>query len=145
MYRAVLRRLRSLRSFHYMIIAALLIVLLCHCLLLSGNNPTHLPLSHIYILSLYYTAPLKQHADAPVGLNKLEVRAGYYGICVRTAEFPSQCSSAYGRLPLNIRSLPDPYHIIPIASNFKNEVLFPVIICFNSPVHYRTFHFSGLD
>jgi len=92
-------------------------------------------MTNIYVLGLSYTNSTSKRTteghdvllDTLNGLKgsaELEVRAGYFGMCVRQRGIVWLCSSDHNGLAQQIGYENDPLNLIGAAAKFKNEVLF---------------------
>ena len=69
----------------------------------------------------------QQIADI-VGDTCIEVRVGYFGICVRPDSGSYLCSNNATLLALQIEPQQDPLNLIYVGSTFKNLVVFPYLL-----------------
>ncbi|KAJ4301000.1 hypothetical protein N0V90_003089 [Kalmusia sp. IMI 367209] len=92
-------------------------------------------MTNVYILSLSYTnsttsnfnpseTALSKTLDTIKGLAQLEVRTGYFGMCVRSHGILWLCSADTNGLTEQIGPGNDPLNLIGAASKFKDDVLF---------------------
>jgi hypothetical protein len=92
-------------------------------------------MTNVYILGLSYTNSTSKNPDVSQnslsqalnnlkGSAELEVRAGYFGMCVRQRGIVWLCSSDHRGLAEQIGSANDPLNLIGAASKFKDDVLF---------------------
>ncbi|ORX97561.1 Ca2+ regulator and membrane fusion protein Fig1-domain-containing protein [Clohesyomyces aquaticus] len=136
-YSISFQRLVPFLGYHHFVICVILSAIICHCMLLAGNNLTASPLPSIHVLSLRYNVASSQSQAPNVTLIpsesiNLQVRAGYFGICARSAKAAWTCAGTESQLPLSLLSLPDPYNIVSTGSRFRTDVLFPAFIIFAS-------------
>jgi hypothetical protein len=113
-------------------------------------------MTDIYILGLSYTnstsksttqghSVLLNTLNGLKGSAELEVRAGYFGMCVRQRGVVWLCSSDHNGLAQQIGSENDPLNLIGAAAKFKDEVLFSgllfiaVVLAFFSILLLATF------
>jgi len=113
-------------------------------------------MTNVYILGIFYTnitqsnfSPVERNLsdtlNAFQGVSQLEVRAGYFGICVRQRGIVWLCSSDANGLAEQIGSENDPLNLIGVMAQFKNNVLFSgllfmaIVICFVSTCLLATF------
>jgi hypothetical protein len=96
-------------------------------------------MTNVYILGLSYvnstsTSTTQGHSALLDALNnlkgsaELEVRAGYFGMCVRQRGIVWLCSSDHDGLAQQIGFENDPLNLIGAAAKFKNDVLFSGIL-----------------
>ncbi|CAO2647263.1 Nn.00g081850.m01.CDS01 [Neocucurbitaria sp. VM-36] len=92
-------------------------------------------MTNIYILGLSYTnstpsdlnsvtRALSETLSSVKGSSQLEVRAGYFGMCVRQRGIIWLCSSDASGLAEQIGPENDPLNLIGTASKFKGDVIF---------------------
>ena len=114
-------------------------------------------MTDVYIMGLSYTNSTPHPDRSPVwknlsatlenfkGPSRLEVRTGYFGICVRQRGVIWLCSSNADGLIEQIGSENDPLNLIGTSAKFKNDVLFSglflmaIILSFLSAVLCTTF------
>jgi len=63
-----------------------------------------------------------------VGSSLLEVRVGYFGLCVTQDGSGYLCSNNATALALNVNVDQDPMNLIWIAQTFKDAVVFPYLL-----------------
>jgi hypothetical protein len=92
-------------------------------------------MTNLYILGLSYTNSTPPQSDSFTyglyeklnemkGSAQLEVRAGYFGMCVRQRGIVWLCSADANGLTQQIGSENDPLNLIGTARSFKDDVLF---------------------
>ena len=92
-------------------------------------------MTNVYILGLSYTDsiptnlnPVQQTLSDTLknfrNNTELEVRIGYFGLCVRQRGIIWLCSSDYGGLTQQIGAENDPLDLIGLAAKFKDDVIF---------------------
>ena len=113
-------------------------------------------MTNVYILGLSYTNstpsglnPIQKNLSEALstlkGPARLEVRVGYFGICVRNHGILWVCSSDVDGLIQQVGSENDPLDLIGGASKFRDDVLFSgllfmtIILAFFSVVLLATF------
>lgn len=103
-------------------------------ILLAGCS-AYSSMTNIFILGLSYANSTLQHLESNQrllaetmqdlkGSSELEVRAGYFGMCVRQSGVVWLCSSDYDGLARQIGYENDPLNLIGAAAKFKDDVLF---------------------
>lgn len=97
-------------------------------------------MTNVFILGLSYTNSTPDSSKSPVWRNlsdtlsgfkgsaQLEVRVGYFGMCVRQRGVLWLCSSNTNGLAEQIGSQNDPLNLIGTAAKFKEDVLFSGIL-----------------
>lgn len=113
-------------------------------------------MTNIFILGLSYTnstpsdsSPIGKNLSETLngykGISQLEVRAGYFGLCIRQRGIVWLCSSDANGLTEQIGSDNDPLNLIGAASTFRDDVLFSgllfmaVVLAFLSILLLATF------
>ncbi|KZF21831.1 membrane fusion mating protein FIG1 [Xylona heveae TC161] len=121
-----------------MIFIALAIILLS--LLLAGCSSSSPTIPNIFLISMYYKSytptfdasqvdPGVTSAIANiVGRAQLEVRVGYFGICVNPDGGSFLCSNNATSLAGQVTVDQDPLNLIWVASTFKDAIVFPYLI-----------------
>ncbi|MCJ1362269.1 hypothetical protein MMC16_001371 [Acarospora aff. strigata] len=121
-----------------MILIAIAIILLS--LLLAGCSSSSPLIPDIFLISLYYEKypPTFDPAQvAPgvttaisniVGRAQLEVRVGYFGICINPDGGAFLCSNNASSLASQVSVDQDPLNLIWVASTFKDSIVFPYLI-----------------
>jgi competence protein ComGC len=113
-------------------------------------------MTNIYIFGVSYTNSTPLHLS-PTGRNlsetlnaykggsQLEVRTGYFGMCVRQRGVVWLCSSDANGLAVQIGPENDPLDLIGVAAKFKDDVIFSgllfmaVVLAFISIILLTTF------
>ncbi len=141
-----------------MIFIAIAIVLLCEsnlsiplsaqlgtnlqitALLLAGCSSTSPGIPDIFLISLYYEKypPVFDPAQVQpgvttaisniVGSAQLEVRVGYFGICIQPDNGAFLCNQNASALADLVRVDQDPLNLIWVASTFKDSIVFPYLM-----------------
>ncbi|KAI1905632.1 hypothetical protein LOZ53_005483 [Ophidiomyces ophidiicola] len=133
-------RVLPLIGYHHvlMIFIALAIILLS--LLLAGCSSSSPQIPTIFLISLFYERypPIESTAQASpqmataianiVGGAQLEVRVGYFGICIQRGGGSFICNANATALAGILRSEDDPLNLVWVASTFKDAVVFPYLI-----------------
>ena len=143
-----------------MIFIALAVILLCKssssgtplrrsltllALLLAGCSSSSPLIPDIFLISLYYssyppaidTAQVDPGVSAAianiVGAAQLEVRVGYFGICISPnggggGDGSFLCSNNASALAAQVTVDQDPLNLIWVASTFKDNIVFPYLM-----------------
>ncbi|KAL1968210.1 hypothetical protein VTN77DRAFT_2045 [Rasamsonia byssochlamydoides] len=133
-------RFLTMVGYHHilMIFIALAIILLS--LLLAGCSSSSPQIPDIFLISLYYTryTPTFNPAQVDPGVEvaianivggaELEVRVGYFGICVQPDGGSFICNDNATALAEIVNVDQDPLNLIWVASTFKDAVVFPYLI-----------------
>lgn len=109
-------------------------------LLLAGCSSTSPLIPGIFLISLYYQAYTPTYSPTQVdpgvtsaianivGRAVLEVRVGYFGICVTPDGGGWLCSNNATALAEEINIDQDPLNLIWVAQTFKDAVVFPYLL-----------------
>lgn len=112
----------------------------CAALLLAGCSSSSPQIPDIFLISMYYEKyqPLfdKSQVDPGVvtamsnivGAAELEVRVGYFGICVQPDGGSFICNANATALAEIVTVDQDPLNLIWVASTFKDAVVFPYLL-----------------
>lgn len=141
-----------------MILIAIAIVLLCKsstlcihlrrtsltlhfiALLLAGCSSTSPLIPGIYLITFYYQSYTPTYAPEQVdpgvtaaianivGRAQLEVRVGYFGLCVNPNGGAFLCSNNATALAEQVSVDQDPLNLIWVATTFKDAVVFPYLL-----------------
>lgn len=139
-----------------MILIAIAIILLCGfshesiprllltdldlALLLAGCSSSSPLIPNIFLISLYYKSyppsfdpsqvdPGVTTAIANiVGQAQLEVRVGYFGICINPDGGSFLCSNNASSLATQVSVDQDPLNLIWVANTFKDNIVFPYLM-----------------
>ncbi|KAK2759832.1 hypothetical protein FQN54_002566 [Arachnomyces sp. PD_36] len=135
-----LTRFIPMVGYHHvlMILIALAIILLS--LLLAGCSSSSPQIPDIFLISLYYEsyAPNFSPDQAAPGVTtaisnivaqaELEVRVGYFGICIQPNGGSFICNQNASALADIVTVDEDPLNLIWVAATFKDAVVFPYLI-----------------
>jgi Ca2+ regulator and membrane fusion protein Fig1 len=109
-------------------------------LLLAGCSSTSPGIPDIFLISLYYQKypPVFDPAQVQpgvttaisniVGSASLEVRVGYFGICIQPDGGAFLCNQNASALADLVRVDQDPLNLIWVASTFKDSIVFPYLM-----------------
>lgn len=109
-------------------------------LLLAGCSSSSPQVPDIFLISIYYEKyqPFVDLAQVDpgvsvamsniVGAAELEVRVGYFGICVQPEGGAYMCNSNATALAEIVTVDQDPLNLIWVASTFKDAVVFPYLL-----------------
>ena len=109
-------------------------------LLLAGCSSSSPGIPNIFLISLYYLPypPTFDPAQVDpgvttaianiVGQAQLEVRVGYFGICVNPDGGSFLCSNNASALAAQVSVDQDPLNLIWVASTFKDSIVFPYLM-----------------
>lgn len=140
-----------------MILIAIAIILLCEslvscgggsipqltdsaALLLAGCSSSSPVIPSIFLISLYYRSypPNFDPAQVDPGVTTaianivghaiLEVRVGYFGICINPDRGSFLCSNNASSLASQVSVDQDPLNLIWVASTFKDSIVFPYLM-----------------
>lgn len=121
-----------------MLLIAVAIVLLS--LLLAGCSSSSPLIPGIFLISFYYRSypPNFNPAQVDPGVStaianivghaRLEVRVGYFGICINPDGGSFLCSNNASQLASQVTVDQDPLNLIWVASTFKDSIVFPYLM-----------------
>ena len=117
-------------------------------LLLAGCSSSSPLIPSIFLISLYYKSyppsfdpsqvdPGVTTAIANiVGQAQLEVRVGYFGICINPDGGSFLCSNNASSLATQVSVDQDPLNLIWVANTFKDSIVFPYLMSVFLPGHH---------
>lgn len=111
-------------------------------LLLAGCSSPSAGIPGIYLISFYYPLGGYPPTYSPAQVNSaqfqdiaeivrdtcLEVRVGYFGICVTPDGHEWLCTNNATTLAEIVEPAQDPLNLIWVGSSFKNNVVFPYLL-----------------
>lgn len=116
-------------------------------LLLAGCSSSSPQIPNIFLISMYYES-YKPNFDLSqvdpgvvnaisniVGTAEMEVRVGYFGICVQPDRGSFICNSNATALAEIVTVDQDPLNLIWVASTFKDAVVFPYLLWVDLTIH----------
>lgn len=131
-------------GFHHVLMAMLAVAIVTSSLVLAGSSSTSPFLPSIYLASLSYVSSGSPLPSSLVQLNgnlssvlasqvtdvaNLELRIGFFGICLRSPSFEDfTCSRDAQSLAAHLTSVMDPLNLLWQASRFRTGVLFPYLM-----------------
>lgn len=114
--------------------------LLPTALLLAGCSSSSPLIPNIFLIDFYYQsyAPMYDPTQVSPGVTaaianivgeaRLEVRVGYFGLCITPDGSDFLCSNNATLLAEQVSIDQDPLNLIYIANTFKNDVVFPYLM-----------------
>ncbi|KAL8973337.1 MAG: hypothetical protein Q9183_000030 [Haloplaca sp. 2 TL-2023] len=139
-FTAGLQRLVPLFGYHHILMFFIAAGIILLSLLLAGCSSTSPGIPNIFLISLYYESypPVLNPAQVDpgvttaianiVGQADLEVRVGYFGICINADGGSFLCSNNASSLASQVSVDEDPLNLIWVASTFKDNIVFPYLI-----------------
>ena len=109
-------------------------------LLLAGCSSSSPLIPSIFLISLYYKSYPPSFDPAQVdpgvttaianivGQAQLEVRVGYFGICINPDGGSFLCSNNASSLATQVSVDQDPLNLIWVAETFKDSIVFPYLM-----------------
>ncbi|KAI5361123.1 Putative Cell fusion protein Dni1/Fig1 [Septoria linicola] len=147
-----LQRLIPFLGYHHVLMILIAIAIVLLSLLLAGCSSSSPAIPSIFLITFYYESytptydptqvnPAVTNAIANlVGDAGLEVRVGYFGICVNQDSGDSfLCSNNATLLAEQISIDQDPLNLIWVANTFKNSVVFPYLLIIAIVLAFVTF------
>ncbi|KAJ5161098.1 hypothetical protein N7492_006490 [Penicillium capsulatum] len=127
-------------GYHHVLMIIIAIAIILLSLLLAGCSSSSPQIPNIFLISMYYDKykPLLDMSQVQtatpgamahiVGTAELEVRVGYFGICVQPDGGSFICNSNATALAEIVTVDQDPLNLIWVASTFKDAVVFPYLL-----------------
>ncbi|PGH01420.1 hypothetical protein GX51_05227 [Blastomyces parvus] len=127
-------------GYHHVLMVFIAIAIILLSLLLAGCSSSSPEIPTIFLISLFYekyepvidsaiVAPSVSVAmNNIVGGAQVEVRVGYFGICVQPTGGAFICNSNATALADILQSEEDPLNLVWVAATFKDAVVFPYLI-----------------
>ncbi|KAI9666355.1 MAG: hypothetical protein M1821_004291 [Bathelium mastoideum] len=127
-------------GYHHVLMILIAIAIVLLSLLLAGCSSSSPLIPGIFLISLYYQhyTPIYDPSQVDpgvtaaianiVGSAQLEVRVGYFGLCVNPDGGSFLCSNNATSLAEQISVDQDPLNLIWVASTFKDSVVFPYLL-----------------
>ncbi|MDI1485074.1 MAG: hypothetical protein OHK93_000208 [Ramalina farinacea] len=127
-------------GYHHVLMILIAIAIILLSLLLAGCSSSSPLIPGIFLISLYYQSypPVFDPAQVDpgvttaianiVGQAQLEVRVGYFGICINPDGGAFLCSNNASSLATQVSVDQDPLNLIWVASTFKDSIVFPYLI-----------------
>ncbi|KAF6219340.1 hypothetical protein HO133_005165 [Letharia lupina] len=134
------RRALPFLGYHHVLMILIAIAIILLSLLLAGCSSSSPLIPSIFLISLYYKSyppsfdpsqvdPGVTTAIANiVGQAQLEVRVGYFGICINPDGGSFLCSNNASSLATQVSVDQDPLNLIWVANTFKDSIVFPYLI-----------------
>ncbi|CAF9907567.1 hypothetical protein IMSHALPRED_005570 [Imshaugia aleurites] len=134
------RRVVPFLGYHHVLMILIAIAIILLSLLLAGCSSSSPLIPNIFLISLYYKSyppsfdpsqvdPGVTTAIANiVGQAQLEVRVGYFGICINPDGGSFLCSNNASSLATQVSVDQDPLNLIWVANTFKDNIVFPYLI-----------------
>ncbi|RMZ91384.1 hypothetical protein DV736_g1396, partial [Chaetothyriales sp. CBS 134916] len=138
-------------GYHHVLMIFIAIAIILLSLLLAGCSSTSPLIPDIYLISLYYQkyAPIFSPTQVDPGITTaianivgnadLNVRVGYFGICIRSEGSGWMCNTNSTALADLVSVDQDPLNLIWVASTFKNAIVFPYLIIIAIVLAFLTF------
>ena len=127
-------------GYHHILMILIAIAIVLLSLLLAGCSSSSPLIPGIFLISLYYQnyPPTFDPAQVDpgvttaianiVGRAQLEVRVGYFGICINPDGGAFLCSNNASSLAGQVSVDQDPLNLIWVASTFKDSIVFPYLM-----------------
>ncbi|KAK4696001.1 hypothetical protein P7C71_g1855, partial [Lecanoromycetidae sp. Uapishka_2] len=135
-----IRRLVPFLGYHHVLMILIAVAIILLSLLLAGCSSSSPGIPGIFLISLYYKSYPPNFAPSQVdpgvttaianivGQAQLEVRVGYFGICINPDGGAFLCSNNATSLATQVSVDQDPLNLIWVASTFKDSIVFPYLI-----------------
>ncbi|KAK5173090.1 uncharacterized protein LTR77_003212 [Saxophila tyrrhenica] len=135
-----IQRLIPFLGYHHVLMILIAIAIILLSLLLAGCSSSSPLIPGIFIISFYYQmyTPVYDPTQVDPGVTaaianlvgdaQLEVRVGYFGVCVNPDGGSFLCSNNVTLLAEQISIDEDPLNLIWVAETFKDSVVFPYLL-----------------
>ncbi|KAL8822933.1 MAG: hypothetical protein Q9191_006344 [Dirinaria sp. TL-2023a] len=135
-----LNRIIPFFGYHHVLMIFIAVAIILLSLLLAGCSSSSPLIPNIFLISLYYQSypPVFDPAQVDpgvttaianiVGQAQLEVRVGYFGLCINPDGGSFLCSNNASSLAGQVSVDQDPLNLIWVASTFKDSIVFPYLI-----------------
>ncbi|KAI0388483.1 Ca2+ regulator and membrane fusion protein Fig1-domain-containing protein [Xylariaceae sp. FL0594] len=127
-------------GYHHVLMIFIAVTIILLSLLLAGCSSSSPLIPDIFLLSMYYkhytatpdTAQVDYNVNQAisniVGSAHLQVRVGYFGICVNADGGSWSCNNNATALANDLSVDQDPLNLVWLAGQFKDMVVFPYLI-----------------
>ncbi|KAJ5124308.1 uncharacterized protein N7515_008133 [Penicillium bovifimosum] len=127
-------------GYHHVLMIIIAVAIILLSLLLAGCSSSSPQIPDIFLISLYYEkyTPTRDFAQVSpdvaqpismlVGGAEMEVRVGFFGICVQPSGGSFICNANATALAEIVTQDQDPLNLIWVASTFKDAVVFPYLL-----------------
>ncbi|EPS26803.1 hypothetical protein POX_g08899 [Penicillium oxalicum] len=127
-------------GYHHVLMILIAIAIILLSLLLAGCSSSSPQIPDIFLISMYYEKydPVLNLAQVYPGVvqplsnivrsAELEVRVGYFGICIQPDKGSFICNANATALAEIVNVDADPLNLIWVASTFKDAVVFPYLL-----------------
>lgn len=131
-------------GYHHILMILIAIAIILLSLLLAGCSSSSPLIPGIFLISIYYQSYPPSFDPAQVdpgvttaianivGQAQLEVRVGYFGICINPDGGSFLCSNNASSLAQQVTVDQDPLNLIWVASTFKDSIVFPYLMYVSS-------------
>lgn len=138
-------------GYHHVLMIFIAIAIILLSLLLAGCSSTSVLIPDIYLISLYYQqfppvfSPVQVDPGVTtaianiVGNADLNVRVGYFGICIQAGGGGWMCNQNATALADLVSVDTDPLNLIWVASTFKDAIVFPYLLIIAIVLAFLTF------
>ncbi|KAK5160204.1 Ca2+ regulator and membrane fusion protein Fig1-domain-containing protein [Cryomyces antarcticus] len=135
-----IQRLIPFLGYHHVLMILIAAAIILLSLLLAGCSSSSPLIPGIFLISLYYQSYTPTYDPAQVdpgvtaaianivGRAQLEVRVGYFGLCVNPDGGSFLCSNNATSLAEQVSVDQDPLNLIWVASTFKDSIVFPYLL-----------------
>ncbi|KAI4734492.1 membrane fusion mating protein FIG1 [Aureobasidium sp. EXF-12298] len=135
-----IQRLIPFIGYHHILMILIAVAIILLSLLLAGCSSSSPLIPGIFLIDFYYQTYTPTYDPAQVdpgvtaaianivGQTQLEVRVGYFGLCIASDAGNYLCSNNATLLAEQISIDKDPMNLIWVANTFKNSVVFPWLI-----------------
>ncbi|KAI5794652.1 Ca2+ regulator and membrane fusion protein Fig1-domain-containing protein, partial [Pyronema domesticum] len=134
------QRLIPFLGYHHVLMVFILLAIILLSLLLAGCSSSSVLIPSIFLINLWYDRESPVFDPAQVDPNyarkigdivataALEVRVGFFGICVNPDGSSWLCSANATSLAAQVNTNQDPLNLIWVSETFKESIVFPYLI-----------------
>ncbi|KAI0205954.1 Ca2+ regulator and membrane fusion protein Fig1-domain-containing protein [Astrocystis sublimbata] len=127
-------------GYHHVLMILIAVTIILLSLLLAGCSSSSPLIPDIFLLSIYYkhytpspsTAQVDYNAYQAIqniaGNSHLQVRVGYFGICINADGGSWSCNNNATALANDLTVDQDPLNLVWLASQFKDMIVFPYLL-----------------
>ncbi|KAK3677219.1 hypothetical protein LTR78_002757 [Recurvomyces mirabilis] len=146
-----IQRLIPFLGYHHVLMILIAIAIILLSLLLAGCSSSSPLIPGIFLISFYYQHYTPTYDPTQVdpgvtaaianivGQAQLEVRVGYFGVCVNPDGGAFLCSNNVTLLAEQVSVDQDPLNLLWVAETFKNQVVFPYLLIVAIVLAFVTF------
>ncbi|KAK9434024.1 Ca2+ regulator and membrane fusion protein Fig1-domain-containing protein [Lipomyces doorenjongii] len=131
----------------------LIVSIVLMSLLLAGCSSSFSVMPRIYLLNIGYNGGTVYQVNGAtvvnpeasvvlgniVGQTRLEVRIGYFALCLRSSPGAWLCSQNATSLAENLYAYQDPINLLHVAQTFREKIVFPYLLIIAAALSFIVF------